>query len=85
MGSTTGPAGENQPLNKIVAANVQRERIKKSLTVAELAARTGCTTEFVDAVERGALPELGVDDILLAFAIALDVPIESLTSRRIPE
>jgi transcriptional regulator with XRE-family HTH domain len=85
MGSTTGPAGENQPLNEIVAANVQRERIKKTMSIAELAHRTGCTTEFVDDVERGVLPELGVDDILLAFAIALDVPIESLASRRIPE
>ncbi len=80
MGRTTNSSPESQPLNEVFAANVRRARTSKGLSVAELARTCGYTPEFVDAVEKGDAPQLGIDE-LATFASALDVDVTDLVRR----
>ena len=80
MVSTAKPSPEKQPLNEVFAANVQRVRTSKGLSVASVARSCGYTPEFIDAVEKGEATQLSIDE-LATFAAALDVDVTDLVRR----
>ena len=75
-----GPTTNSLPLNDVFAANVRRVRMSKGLSVVALARSCGYTPEFVNAVEKGEAPQLGIDE-LATFATALDVDVTDLVRR----
>jgi transcriptional regulator with XRE-family HTH domain len=77
MGSTKNSASESQSLIDVFAANVRRVRTSKGLSVAAVARSCGYTPEFVDAVETGRAPDVGIDE-LATFAAALGVDVTEL-------
>jgi transcriptional regulator with XRE-family HTH domain len=80
MASTRNSSPENQPLINVFAANLRRVRTKKGFSVATLARSCGYTPEFVDAVENGREPGVGIDE-LATFAAALNIDVTELVRR----
>lgn len=77
---TSGPKDGSRPLTEVFGANVRRVRAQRELSVLALAQRCGFTIEFVDLIEKGQAPEIGLDEIVV-LAKALGVEPGDLVSR----
>jgi transcriptional regulator with XRE-family HTH domain len=81
---TSGPKDDGLPLTEVFGANVRRVRVQRELSVLALAQRCGFSIEFVDLIEKGQAPEIGLDEIVV-LAKALGVEPEDLVSRHATE
>lgn len=62
------------PLAQVFATNVKHQRESQGLSIATLAERSGNQPEFIEAVEKAAIPELGLGEAeALADALGVDV------------
>lgn len=68
---------------KVIGANIRRERKRQTLTMEQLAEKTGITDNFLGKIERGeSMPSLTTID---SIACALNVSIDALLEGTAPD